>query len=320
MQTAPLFSWSFLKHYLTTMRPYLMFVSGITGLTGLSFVPDLAPWRTLILFAVFFLSYGFGQALTDCFQIDTDTLSSPYRPLTRGAIRKKDVLLVSLSGLGVSGLILARAAWINLPLSLLAVFGLATYTYFKKRWWAGPFYNAWIVLLLCIIAFTAGMGQWTGYRVLSINFVLTAVMVFFGYANFVLVGYFKDVSADCQTGYRTFPVVYGFKKSSLLSDAFALLTISAWIIFVDLNRTTFRWFAGLFGVSGLLVLLYTQIMAYRLRSEKDAHQAVVPVVHAYILILGSIVISQKPAWTLWIFVFYAAFVLTLKFRPEQNQI
>ena len=32
---------------------------------------------------------------------------------------------------------------------------------------------------------------------------------FFGYANFVLAGYFKDIEADRATGYRTFPVVFG---------------------------------------------------------------------------------------------------------------
>ena len=33
--------------------------------------------------------------------------------------------------------------------------------------------------------------------------------VFFGYANFVLAGYFKDVDADRATGYHTLPVVFG---------------------------------------------------------------------------------------------------------------
>ena len=89
------FSLNFLRHYWITMRPYLLFVSGITGIVGLSFTPSLSIIATAVLFLTFFLSYGFGQALTDCFQIDTDTLSSPYRPLTQGRINKKDVLTVS---------------------------------------------------------------------------------------------------------------------------------------------------------------------------------------------------------------------------------
>ncbi len=320
MQTASLFSVAFVKHYLTTMRPYLMFVSGITGLTGLAFAPELSVYKTLMLFAVFFLSYGFGQALTDCFQIDTDMLSSPYRPLTQNLIRKNDVLLVSLVGLGVSGLILTWAARINLPLALLAVFGLATYTHFKKRWWAGPFYNAWIVLLLGIIACSAGSGYGPAATIISPDFLLAAVIIFFGYANFVLIGYFKDVSADRQTGYHTLPVVYGLKSSALISDFFALFTLIAWLLFVGRNFVLFHWIGGLFGISGVAVLIYTQIMAHRVHSEKQAHKAVVPVVHVYILLLSSIVLSQKPHWAAGLIVFYAAFVLTMKLRPERNQI
>ncbi len=320
MQTAALFSWTFLKHYFTTMRPYLMFVSGITGLAGLALVPALPLSKTLVLFIVFFLSYGFGQALTDCFQIDTDTLSSPYRPLTQGIIRKRDVLLVSLLGLGLSGLILTWAAWINLPLALLAVFGLATYTYFKKRWWGGPFYNAWIVLLLCIIALTAGTGFWPKRIISSINFKLTAIMVFFGYANFVLVGYFKDASADRQTGYNTLSVVFGFKTAALISDIFALFSLVSWIVFAGLNFDALPLVFWTFGLGAVAALLYTQIMAYTVRSETEAHKAVVPVVHAYLLLLASVILRQKPYWAFYLFLFYAAFAVTMKFRPEQNQI
>jgi 4-hydroxybenzoate polyprenyltransferase len=174
------------------MRPYLLYVSGITGIVGLSFAPALSVYSTTLLFLTFFLSYGFGQALTDCFQIDTDSISSPYRPLTQGLIRKNDILIVSLIGLCIIGIILTAFAAINLFLTAIAVFGLATYTYFKKRWWAGPFYNAWIVSLLCIIAFVAGGGDVNPVK--DMKFYLTIFVVFFGYANFVLSGYFKDIS------------------------------------------------------------------------------------------------------------------------------
>src|ERR1041384_2446013 len=73
----------FIHGYAVTMRPYLLFVSGITGLAGAAFSPAISAGALGgIAFASFF-SYGFGQALTDCFQIDTDSISSPYRPLTQ---------------------------------------------------------------------------------------------------------------------------------------------------------------------------------------------------------------------------------------------
>ena len=85
--------------YLVEMRPYLMFLSATTGIAGLALAPDLTVLHLLILTSLFFLAYGFGQALTDCFQTDTDALSAPYRPLAQGKLSRRNVLEVSLAGL-----------------------------------------------------------------------------------------------------------------------------------------------------------------------------------------------------------------------------
>src|SRR5512146_1652118 len=90
---------TFVSGYVTTMRPYLLFVSGIVGAAGLAFGDLAAGIRAGAVFAAAFLSYGFGQALTDCFQIDTDALSAPYRPLTRGTISRLQTFVVSVVGL-----------------------------------------------------------------------------------------------------------------------------------------------------------------------------------------------------------------------------
>ena len=58
----------FWQDYAVTMRPYLLFISGISGIAGMSLVTGI-PLASLIgLSVLFFLTYGFGQALTDCFQ------------------------------------------------------------------------------------------------------------------------------------------------------------------------------------------------------------------------------------------------------------
>ena len=86
--TAPVFSFSFWKAYIVQMRPYLFFVSGIAGATGIAMAkePGTPLWKMVLAFIPFFLGYGFGQALTDCFQTDTDKLSAPYRPLSKGIL------------------------------------------------------------------------------------------------------------------------------------------------------------------------------------------------------------------------------------------
>jgi len=315
----------FVRYYWITMRPYLLFVSGITGLTGISFCGTISPLKLTVLFLVFFFSYGFGQALTDCFQIDTDTLSSPYRPLTRGYIRRRDVLIVSLTGLLLSGLILARASLITLPFSLLAVIGLATYTFFKKRWWAGPFYNAWIVALLCLIAYTAAQGRWSGSVICGKPFLFTLSAVFFAYANFVLSGYFKDIEADRKTGYNTLPVVYGRRISAWISDGFALVSITATgiVLYLGLNKNghlVVEVAPMIFALLGMVFSVVAQVRLHRVKTDAQAHRAIEPVVHTFLLQMLAITAVQKPSWVAGLICFYLGFVLTMKFRPMKEQI
>lgn len=322
-ESAKIFSLKFLYAYIITMRPYLLFVSGITGIVGLSFSPDTNIIVTLVLGFAFFLSYGFGQALTDCFQMDTDSLSSPYRPLVQGIIRKKDVLIISISGLIAIGIVISINNFLNLPLTFTAALGLATYTYFKRRWWAGPFYNSWIVILLCIIAYLSS-GAFSIQSLTKLSFIAAFVMVFFGYANFVLTGYYKDISADKQTGYNTLPVVYGLKVSSYVSDLFSLLTISGCLISIysgiDENGIFMVHNFFVFLIPGFAALLIGQIQLHKTRSETDSHKAIVPVVHSYILLLSAVTTANKPSWTQALVLFYAAFVITMKLRPMRQQI
>jgi len=200
-EPAKVFSLKFLYAYIITMRPYLLFVSGITGIAGLSYAPDTNVIITLVLGSAFFLSYGFGQALTDCFQMDTDSLSSPYRPLVQGKIREKDVLIISICGLAAIGIVISMYNFINLPLTFIAALGLATYTYFKRRWWAGPFYNSWIVMLLCIIAYLSS-GAFSNQLLTGLPFIAALVMVFFGLSALTVVSAKKSKSLEINFKYK----------------------------------------------------------------------------------------------------------------------
>jgi 4-hydroxybenzoate polyprenyltransferase len=307
------------------MRPYLLFVSGITGIAGLSFAADFSPTFGLLLAATFFLSYGFGQALTDCFQTDTDSISSPYRPLVRGTIRKGDVFVVSVIGLTACGLVMVLGNLNAIPLAVMGILGLASYTYFKRRWWAGPFYNAWIVAVVYLIGVLDGVPG-AGFADLWHPEVLaTAAVVFFGYANFVLSGYFKDISADRATGYNTLPVRYGMRVSSLISDLFAALSaVGSGIVLVLIDTAgdhaglplTALFVAG----AGLGASLVAQARLHQVRDEREAHRAINPVVHAYVLLLSAIAVAQQPQWAPFLAVFYAAFWITMWRRPATEQI
>jgi 4-hydroxybenzoate polyprenyltransferase len=314
-------SWKdILTAYLITMRPYLMFISGITGIVGLSFIPH--PDGRVILFVSIasFLAYGFGQALTDCFQIDTDVLSAPYRPLTQGKISRRFVLILSCSGLIFCLAAFASLNPVNLPIGIAAAVGLATYTPFKRKWWAGPLYNAWIVALLCFMAYLSGKTNQ-----FPIPFVSTLLVVFFGYANFVLAGYFKDIEADRATGYKTFPVVFGRRIASAVSLILMMVTLgfAGLTIFMSLpvgGNPTAPVAAILFALTGSVTGIMGQVRLYLVRGDNDAHQAISCVVHTYVLLLASISCCNKPEWGIYLIMFYMLFNIFIYKRPSETQI
>jgi geranylgeranylglycerol-phosphate geranylgeranyltransferase len=314
----PLASRGFLKAYITTMRPYLLFVSGITGIVGMSFAAEIPTLQAILIFAASFLSYGFGQALTDCFQTDTDAISSPYRPLTQGIISKEQVLTISLAGLALCLVIFGYFYPGNIFLGILGALGLATYTFFKRRWWGGPLYNAWIVVVLFGMAFFAANGSVS----VSIPVALTGISVLLGYANFVLSGYFKDIEADRQTGYMTLPVVYGRKVAARICDLFAVGMIVCGLAALPFYQVSavYQIAPAIILLSGILVTLLAEVRLHRVNTDQEAHAAIGPVVHGYILFFGGIASALKPTWTIPLVCFYLLFVVSLKMRPARNQI
>jgi 4-hydroxybenzoate polyprenyltransferase len=314
---------SLVRSYVITMRPYLLFISGITGIAGLAFSRVETPAGIIAIFVASFLSYGFGQALTDCFQIDTDTLSSPYRPLTQGAISRRFVMLVSWAGLAATVALFALLNPSNLILGCIAGAGLATYTWFKRRWWGGPFYNAWIVVLL----FVMGTCTWRVGEAFhpTISAIAAGVAVFFGYTNFVLAGYFKDIEADRATGYLTLPVVAGRKVAAIVSDMFAGASVAAagFSIYAE-SSVAGQFFPPvvpvLFIAAGFGAAFAGQIRLHRVGDDAGAHRAITPGLYSYMLILAGIACCRQPAWIIPLLLFIATFHFVLGRRPVPDQV
>lgn len=306
-----------------TMRPYLLFVSGITGVAGMALAPPEDPLPLFVLFAASFFAYGFGQALTDCFQTDTDALSAPYRPLVAGRVSRRSILTMSVAGLIACVAVFAsRTPW-NLLLGGIAAAGLASYTPFKRRWWGGPWYNAWIVAVLCVMAFLGARGN----RTFPLPEPLVPVLatVFFGYANFVLSGYFKDVDADARTGYRTFPVTYGRKAAAVASDFIALLftgssLMAAYAVMRESVPPNALLCGLLFAIPGFVFVIDAQVRLHKNRTDRDAYAPILRVVHAYILILSGVAALLRPEWTPFLAAHYLLFVYVVSTRPEVSQI
>jgi len=314
----PIHSIRFWKAYLVQMRPYLLFISGIAGAAGVAMNKEAggSGWKWYIALIPFFLGYGFGQALTDCFQTDTDKLSAPYRPLSKGIVSIRSVLVVSIIGLLSSGLLFYLLHPVCFWLSLLAVFGLATYSYVKKNFWfGGPFYNAWIVSLLVVMGYFATMDRAT--KLFPSSLYPFVVITFFSYASFVLIGYLKDIEADKATGYKTFPVIFGWNKTILLGDIFAFVTL---IIYWWQPGKNFS--EIFFGSLATIVIISGQVAGHG-TNEKNEKGALIPIlstVRSFVLLHIAVLLHFQPQCWIPGLIYYALFEWTLINRPSKYQV
>jgi len=318
---------SFASAYITTMRPYLMPISGLAGLAGMALAGVADMWVMITGAAAFSLSYGFGQALTDCFQQDTDRLSAPYRPLVQGRISTRPVLLVSLLGLTACMAVLAYVNLWNVALSVLAILGLLIYTPLKRHWWAGPIANAWVVALLPAMGWLLDPSNGLPDLPARAGVWAVALTSFTAYANFVLVGYLKDVSADRRTGYETFPVRFGWNRTALMSHAWAAIALLAgtWaVVWVIQGRSAGELSAValpcvLLGL-GAAASLLAQGTLHRTDREDQAHRPISHVVRAFLLYHAAIATAAQPSWWALAIGLVLSFEVLSRMRPDRRQV
>jgi 4-hydroxybenzoate polyprenyltransferase len=148
--------------------------------------------------------------------------------------------------------------------------------------------------------------------------------VFWGYANFVLVGYFKDVEADRATGYNTLPVVFGRRTAAVVSNIFGLLMVvsCSFIFFSFTNQSIFsqNLLAFIIFLFGTILMLLCQLLVHSIKSDDESSKAINLSVHAFIVLLSSITLLNKPEWLILIIIFYLLFNLTIYLRPSKTQI
>ena len=139
-----------------------------------------------------------------------------------------------------------------------------------------------------------------------------------GYANFVVMGYFKDISADRETGYRTFPVAFGWRANAFYGDITALVAavLTAWVVVL----VGWNVLAVLTLALAVWLQLGAQLAVHRTRDEHAVGKPIADGVRALVLYCLAIVLALRMDWALFAVVFYGAFELVLKARPERGQV
>ncbi|MBF0543201.1 MAG: UbiA family prenyltransferase [Candidatus Riflebacteria bacterium] len=319
-----IFSKAFCYGYWLQLRPYLFFISGISGLIGLSINPIEGWFRLFIAFVAFFLLFGFGQALIDVFQIARDSLVSPNKPLCREAISKTQVFAVSSVGLLFCVAIFSVLNPLTFWIGLAGVMGLVAYTWFEKRWWGGLFWKSWIAATLPVIGFLCFEPS---YEKIFLSEKLWAAMgsIFFSYSVFVLLGYYKDISVNSRAGYNTFPVVFGWNAGLFISSCFLTLTFifGFWLFVFKLMPAEFDpvfVLATVLWSSGIAFGAFAHRLMLRINRERLAHLAIIHAVRSFVLIHCGIVIALNPGLKWFILFFCLAFEYFIRARPEKSQI
>jgi geranylgeranylglycerol-phosphate geranylgeranyltransferase len=301
------------------MRPYLLPVSAMAGLVGLSLTGIEPGLRFGLAMGIFSLSYGLGQALTDCFQIDTDSLSSPYRPLVKGVVSPREIFIVALAGL-TSGLVLLAVLnpW-NLIVAAASIVGLLVHTPLKRRWWAcAPIENAVIMALLPVMGWLVGSGDTLIAALADPRLLVVALAMIAAYTNFVVVGYLKDIEPDRRTGYITLPVRFGWTVTALVSHVLAAGALAATAWALDLLGG--GWLAWSVFSGGAILSLVTQGVRHLIREEQEAHRPTGNVVRVFLMLCGAMAIAARPeCWPVAIAI-YVVFEVLAWVRPQRSQV
>lgn len=311
-----------LRPWIVQLRPYLMFVSGLAGVAGLALGPEVRASRLVPAAVAFFLSYGFGQVLTDCFQRDTDALSAPDRPLSAGRLDRRLALAGSVAGLGACGGTFVLLEPRSAPLVVASIAGLALYTPLKRRWWAGPPWNAAVVALLVPLGWACAGGL-RGTAAPPLALAAATLAAFFAYADFVLVGYFKDVEADRATGYRTLPVAFGRPRAAAVAHLLPVLGLGAGLVAIQAlgpPRTGGGLVAALLWAAAAATARAGHLRLASVRTDALAHAAIVPVVVSFVFLMAAIVSAARPGWWPLALLCAAAFPLAVARRPVRAQV
>ena len=232
----------------------LPFTAGVCVILGellaLGTLPDITE-VLLGFLSVFFIS-ATALILNDFFDIESDKINAPDRPLPSGLVTKRDVIVLSSV---VTALGLIAAYLISLEALLLAILawtvGFLYNWRFKKTGLPGNL----------MVSFSVGMTFIFGGVAVGLPFEKTvwffAIMVFLINLGEEIAADAMDVAGDRQAGSRSLPVLFGRENALKISASiFLLVTVSSILPFL------LGWMEWAFIFSFLLmdgVILYSTI-------------------------------------------------------------
>ncbi len=204
--------------WLRILRPLNLFQATLAVLLGMAILGTLGQTRELLLliFSVVFIN-GAGNVINDIRDLEIDRINRPARPLPAGAIQPRAAAWYT-GTLFAGGLLLAAFLnWSSFLIAACIAFPLLTgYSfYFKRMVLVGNLVVA-VMLGMAFIYVGAAMGR--------IADMIPIALLAFGFTIIrEIVKDLEDMEGDRAVDARTLPLVWGVKKTLVLTLVLILL-------------------------------------------------------------------------------------------------
>jgi geranylgeranylglycerol-phosphate geranylgeranyltransferase len=250
-----------LASYLELTRPLNNPITAFAVFMG-AWIAGLSGSLDKLFFALLsasLISAG-GYVINDFFDLETDRINKPSRPLPEGKVKAKSALIFSLilflTGLLLS-LLIKKIAFI---VALTAVVLLVLYSFKLKR---APLVGNLLVSFVCGLAFVYGGMVARDFR-LSL---IPAGFAFLFHLGREILKDVEDVRGDLSVRAQTIPIAWGVNLSLLLTTFVFSGLIFLTIVPYYLNLFPLLYLALVIGLD--LLLLYVMISMWRDQSRSN---------------------------------------------------
>ncbi|MBL7160638.1 MAG: UbiA family prenyltransferase [Candidatus Aenigmarchaeota archaeon] len=261
--------------FLRIMRPSVCMMSLLGILVGSIVAGVASPLLILLAIVAAILITGAGNVVNDYFDVETDRVNAPHRPIPAGKVSLKGALWF-FAVLNIIGVVLAVfVSWEFLGIALFNVLVSFVYAWKLKK---APFVGNVAVSYLGASAFLAA-GLIEGLPGLPI--ITLALIAFFGTISREIFKDIRDVAGDKKIGAKTLPLIWGLGKSRGLAIAF--LAIGCILLALPVPMFSLFYLVGAVPAAALCIFAATRKPA---RAEKLVKIAIFLVLLGFIL--GSI--------------------------------
>lgn len=255
--------------YVKSMRPYLFFLSGMTGLLGIVFSGvNPSAVKVIAVLSVVFLGWGVNQVINDLLGLREDRINAPHRPLVTGELPVEFAVLLStlfcLLGGIVTYFLNPQALILYFSVFLLNIF----YEYAKKIPLLGNLIFGF--LLAPCVYYGAMCVNNKGLEILlDKNLLLLSLGVILVNITVAFFTYYKDYRGDSATGNKTVIVYLTPNRAKYLNFFMSLLPFMAVVLLIPSAR--FNPLFLLLTMLNLIIMEYTAFLFFKNSQGKETY-------------------------------------------------